>query len=74
MIGVDRGFAIGLLEERRPGDGASLEETRDTLRAELLRRRERIAMDDLARQLLAGTSVVVADPTLAESWRQRRSP
>ncbi len=72
-VGLERGFALVLVEERIEGDGTTLEQSGPALREELTRRRERLAMDDLARRLLVGARVVVQDRNLRWSWESRRS-
>jgi hypothetical protein len=71
VVGLERGFALVLVEERIEGDGMTLEQSGPALREELTRRRERLAMDDLARRLLVGAKVVVQDRDLRWSWESR---
>ncbi len=73
VVGLERGFALVLVEERIDGDGTTLEQSGPALREELTRRRERLAMDDLARRLLVGAKVVVQDRNLRWAWESRRS-
>jgi parvulin-like peptidyl-prolyl isomerase len=69
VIPVDRGFALLLLEEQLPPDGVKLEDVSTQIRAEVRKRRERLAMDDLARRLLRGANVSILDRSLDWSWR-----
>lgn len=71
VLAVDNGFALVLVEERLPGDGTPIEQVEADLRAELTRRRERLAMDDAARRLLARARVAVVDDHLRWSWEGR---
>lgn len=71
VLAVDNGYAILLVEERIEGDGAAFESVEAALRAELMRRRERLAMDELARRLLARANITVLDPGLRWSWEGR---
>ncbi|MFM9996732.1 MAG: peptidylprolyl isomerase [Phycisphaerales bacterium] len=71
VLAVDNGYAILLVEERIDGDGAAFESVESGLRAELTRRRERLAMDELARRLLSRANITVIDPALRWSWEGR---
>ncbi len=73
VIGVDKGFAIALVQERIEPDGVTLEEAAPALRDQLTGRRERLAMDELARRLLASARVGVMDPHLRWSWEAREA-
>jgi hypothetical protein len=69
VIAVDRGFAIVLLEEKVPADGTRLPDATPQIRAELQKRHERLAMDDLARSLLRSAKLSILDRDLDWSWK-----
>ncbi len=71
VVGLERGYAIVLVEERIEGDGTTFEQAAPALRQELTLRRERLAMDDLARRLLTAARVSVQDKHLRWSWEAR---
>lgn len=64
VLGADRGFALLLMEQRLPGDGVSFEASAAELREEVRARRERVAMDDLARRMLRGSQIRAMDRSL----------
>ncbi len=71
VLATDDGFAILLVESRTPAQVASPEHeigARDSIR----RRKERVAMEALARRILAEASVNVIDASLRWSWRRAR--
>lgn len=72
VFALENGYGIILVEERIEGDGAALEAAAPGLRDELTKRRERLAMDELARRLLVGANVSVQDDHLRWSWEGRR--
>jgi parvulin-like peptidyl-prolyl isomerase len=74
VIAVDRGFALLLVEEVIPDDGASLADKAEGIRAEVRVRRERLAMDELARRLLGSANLVPMDRSLGWSLRSSASP
>jgi hypothetical protein len=71
VIAVDRGFAIVLLEEVTPADGTPFERAAPAIEAQVRLRRERLAMDDLARRLLREADITVIDRSLAWSWQNQ---
>jgi parvulin-like peptidyl-prolyl isomerase len=72
VLAVDNGFAILLLEAIIPAQEMTYQAAAETLRLEVRQRLERLAMDDLARRLLAEADVRVIDPALAWSWRSAK--
>ncbi len=73
VLALDPGFGIALLEETLPAAQTTLEEQRADIEDELRRRQERLLMDTLARRLLQSARVVVMDPSLGWSWKNRRT-
>jgi hypothetical protein len=69
VVAVESGYAILLLEEVVPGDDKPFEEVRDLFEREVRLRRERLAMDDLARRLIRSADVSVMDRSLHWSWQ-----
>jgi hypothetical protein len=69
VLAVDRGYALLLLEEQLAGDGLELAEVSTAIAEDLLRREERLAMDDVARRLLREANIAVMDRGLDWSWR-----
>jgi len=69
VLAVDRGFALLLLEETIPPDSVELSTEADRIRAEVRLRRERLAMDDLARRLLRSAEITITDRALDWSYR-----
>ena len=69
VIALDRGYALLLLEEIMPPDGAVLADQADRIRVDVRARRERLAMDDLARRLLKTANLSPMDRSLAWSLR-----
>lgn len=67
------GFALVLVESvsaaREPSAGE-----RDRVARRVRSRKQRLAMEQLAQQLLARSAVSPIDPDLAEAWRARRDP
>jgi hypothetical protein len=68
VVAVDRGFAIALLDSVIAGVEPPPDAS-EAARAEIRVRKERIAMEDLARRLLAKMEVVPVDADVAWSWR-----
>lgn len=73
VLPVDQGFAVLLLEEAIPPDGVTLDAVSDTIRTEVRLRRERLAMEDLARRLLKSAQITIPDRSLEWSWRGARA-
>ncbi len=71
VVATDGGFALMLLEEELPADGAAFDDVADELANLLQRRQERLLMDRLARQLLTSASITAFDDSLDWAWRQR---
>jgi hypothetical protein len=68
VLVTGRGFGLVLMESRSPAPRtASREEVERRLRARL----ERLAMERLARELIAASGVTVLDPSLSWSWEIR---
>lgn len=67
VIGIDSGFAICMLDSRVP-ESERPQGSNDAIRDEIKRRKERLAMEDLARRLLARVNVAPLDSELAWSW------
>lgn len=61
-------FVILRLDDIRPPDPTPLESVAPALRAELGRRKARVAMDRLAAELLARAEVTILDPSLEWAW------
>jgi hypothetical protein len=74
VLALDPGFGIVLLEEVIPARQTTLDEQRADIEDELRRRQERVLMDALARRLLQSARIVVMDPSLNWSWKNRSSP
>ena len=68
VLALDRGFAIVLIEEKRPADAATLDAVRPDIERQLRSRQQRLAMDKLARSLMAEAQVMVTDSSLAWIW------
>lgn len=71
ILALDPGFGIALLEEVVPPAATTLEEQHADIADELRRRQERVLMDTLARRLLESARIVVMDPSLSWSWKNR---
>jgi parvulin-like peptidyl-prolyl isomerase len=69
VLAVDKGYAIALLEEKIPAQEVAFAGAAEGIRAEVRVRRERLAMDALARDLLRDAGVRVMNPSLAWGWR-----
>lgn len=75
VIGVERGFAVFMLEESIPADQTEVTQAaRAAVEAQLRTRRERLAMDELARRLIADARISVNDPSLKWSWETSAQP
>jgi hypothetical protein len=69
VLGLDKGFAVVLLESRGAPDERA--PSREALAARVRARMERLAMDRLAGQVAASDgAVTVLDPSLAWSWQR----
>lgn len=71
VIALDRGFALVLVESKIPATTPPAGEEERAM-AVLRLRRERVAMDRLARELVSRAGVVVMDDGLRWSWSRRR--
>ncbi|MFI4897187.1 MAG: peptidylprolyl isomerase [Phycisphaerales bacterium JB059] len=67
VIAIDGGFAVLMVERDIPAEAVSASQ-RARIERELRLRKQRLAMDRLADQLLDRSSVSVLDPSLAWSW------
>lgn len=70
-IALDGGYAIVLLEGRSPSPYAKRPGDESMIEQQIRLRKERIAMDQLARRLLDAAGVTVFDESLAWSWSRR---
>lgn len=70
-IVIDNGFAIVQLVKENEADGVTLAEARPDLERRLRLQRERVRMDELARQLLADATVTIYDRSLRAAWERR---
>lgn len=71
VLATASGFAVVLVEGVNPGREASAEETARVERR-VRQRKERLAMESLARDLIARSRVSPVDPDLARAWQGRR--
>lgn len=69
VVAVDRGFAFALLEDTVPADGVTLVAAAPEIREQVRARRERLAMDDLARALVQRAHLSALDRDLDWSLR-----
>lgn len=74
ILGLDRGCALVLVEERIPADDVPFEEVAEDIRRRVRLREERLAMEALARRLLDEADLVITDSALDWSWRALRPP
>jgi hypothetical protein len=74
VVAIRNGFAVLYLDETVPADGVTLEASRDALAEQLRSRQERLRMDQLATQLLAGVQIRVFDDSLRWSVEAGREP
>lgn len=65
-------YAVVMFVKREPGDGRTLDETREAMARLARLSQERVLMDQLARQMIAGASVTVFDEHLNEAWSRER--
>lgn len=72
VIALDNGYAILKLEKKIPARDIQFADVEKELRITVRRRVERLRMEQLARSILSSTKVVVLDPSLGESWRNRQ--
>jgi foldase protein PrsA len=69
---LDQRYAVLKLVREVPGENTALNDVRDELEQQVRWNQQRLAMDQLARQLLREASVTVFDQALHESWRDRQ--
>jgi foldase protein PrsA len=69
---IDNGYALLRLEREIKADDVELSAVRPEMERLVRINQERIAMDQLARQLLTGSTITVIDPVLNESWNRAR--
>jgi hypothetical protein len=74
VLPVDRGFALLLVDERIPADGVSVSQVQDNILSQVRQRKERVAMDDLARRLLGEARITPMDRGLEWSLRGAATP
>ena len=73
VLSTEGGFMLVLYESKTEGKGEPTPEDRVRATDRVRSRKERIAMDRLARQLLSAANVSVLDPSLRWSWDSRPS-
>jgi hypothetical protein len=71
VLSTDSGYMLVLYETKTDGKGDPTPEDRLRATDRVRSRKERIAMDHLARQLLGVANVSVMDPSLRWSWEAR---
>ena len=72
IVGVNARWGAALVESVIPADPASVVDAeRGAVTGELRRRKQRLAMDRLASELVRNSDVVVLDPSVAWSFRAR---
>ena len=71
VVALPDAYALIFVEEQIPPTGRSLGQTRSDLERDLRARRERLAMERLATQLLDNASITVLDPSLEWTRRSR---
>jgi hypothetical protein len=71
---LDKGYAVLMLVKRVAGDGVSFDEAKTSGALQRLVRmnQERLLMDQLARRLMAQTTVTIFDDSLNESWSRAK--
>lgn len=69
VVALDQGYAVFFVRESLPAENVLLVDVQAEIESELRRRQERILMDELARQLLAGARVSPLDRAIQWSWR-----
>ena len=72
VITLGSGYAVVRLEAVTPAQDPGIDTVRDELEAQVRRRLERLRMQQLARTLVEGVSVIVLDPSLKQSWESQR--
>lgn len=70
-IALDKGFGILRMERKIEGPNVKFDDVKEELAARVQRDIERIAMQQLARTILAESQVVVLDPALQKSFVQQ---
>lgn len=71
VVALPDAYALIFVEQQIPPSGRSLAQTRSDLERDLRARRERLAMERLATQLLGNASITVLDPSLEWTRRSR---
>lgn len=71
-VALDEGFGVFLLVDRVAARPETLEEVREDVQRDLVRRQERLLMEQLAGVLLDRASIRVVDPHLSWAWSSRR--
>lgn len=72
VIALERTYAMVLPEERLDGVAIDPAAVRPAIEQEVRLRKERIAMEEVARRLVENASVTVFDPSLRYGWEGRR--
>jgi len=72
IIPIETSFAIVQMVRRIPRQDVPFEMVKDDMTRSARLAQERLLMDNLARQLLAGAEIVVLDPALHEGWKRSR--
>jgi len=72
VLALDDRFAVLWLEDKIESDGTALADVRDALTGSVRLRAQRLRMEQLARQMLARSNVIVLDPTLKRAWESQR--
>ncbi|MEO0716056.1 MAG: hypothetical protein AAFY58_03590, partial [Planctomycetota bacterium] len=71
VVALPDAYALIFVEQQIPPTGRSLSQTQSDLERDLRARRERLAMERLATQLLDNASITVLDPSLEWTRRSR---
>ncbi len=72
IIPIETSFAIVQMVRRIPRQDVPYEMVKDDMRRAARLAQERLLMDNLARQMLAGAEIVVLDPALNDGWKRSR--
>jgi parvulin-like peptidyl-prolyl isomerase len=71
-IALENGFAVLRLERKKEARNVQFDDVKEELRPLVRRRTERVHMQQLARELLTASDLVVLDRGLRGSWDQYR--
>lgn len=72
IIPVETSFAIVQMVRRIPRQDVPFEMVKEDMRRAARLAQERLLMDNLARQMLAGAEIIVLDPALSDGWKRSR--